>query len=67
MTLPNHDLLNPPRCRLCGSSNVREIGEEGTPEHKHVCMNKNCVEIASNRARIANNMDPLYPELVEGK
>jgi hypothetical protein len=65
MILHNHDLLGHPRCSLCGSANVREIGIEGEPDHRHVCLNKNCVEVASNRIRIHHGLAPLYPDLVK--
>jgi hypothetical protein len=65
MPLKNHDLLNHPRCSLCGSANVREIGQEGEPDHRHVCLNINCVEIASNRIRAYHGLAPLYPELMK--
>ena len=56
-----HDTAGHPLCPLCGSAKVREIFPEGTPEHRHVCMNKDCPKISSNRMRLAAGLAVLYP------
>ena len=56
-----HDLVGHPRCQFCGSANVREIFPEDDPQHRHVCMNKDCDKISSNRMRAKAGMPILYP------
>jgi hypothetical protein len=60
-----HDPQRRPRCPLCGSDKVREIFAEDDPEHRHVCMNKDCPKISSNRMRQAAGLPVLYPEVME--
>lgn len=56
-----HDLLKHPRCYLCGSASIREIYPEDDPRHRHVCMNKECDKVSSNRARLRAGLPVLYP------
>jgi hypothetical protein len=62
-----HDLLRHPRCPLCGSASVREIFPEDDPRHRHVCMNKDCPQISSNRMRQRAGLPVLYPEVKDIK
>jgi transposase-like protein len=61
MTSPPHDLTGHARCPLCGSSAVEEIFPENDPRHRHVCLNKDCDKITSNRRRKAAGLPVRYP------
>jgi hypothetical protein len=66
MSRTPHNTQGHPVCPLCGSDKVREIFPEGTPEHRHVCLNKDCPKISSNRMRQAAGLPVLYPEVGNG-
>jgi hypothetical protein len=60
-----HDLLGKPRCQYCGTASVREIFPEDDPRHRHVCLNKDCDKVSSNRRRLAAGLPALYPGVKE--
>ena len=55
-----HDLLHHPRCPFCGTASVREIFPEDDARHRHVCMNKDCDKVSSNRRRLQAGLPVLY-------
>ena len=58
-----HDQQRRPLCPYCGTASVKEIYPEDDARHRHVCMNKDCDKISSNRMRQRAGLPVLYPDV----